>query len=97
MAVEPSRSWGSKGLRMVNTFEEWTAWTAEIGGIWRFPRIDTENLRDLRGENQPLHSVLLHGPEQIERAHHVVGVVVVGQEHRLAHKRLGTEMHYRIE
>src|SRR5512135_1752621 len=53
MAVQPSRSWGSKGLRMVKTFEEWTARTAEIGGNRHFPRIDTENPRDLRGENQP--------------------------------------------
>src|SRR5512135_3521585 len=53
MAVQPSRSWGSKGLRMVKTFEEWTARTAEIGGDRHFPRIDTENPRDLRGENQP--------------------------------------------
>jgi hypothetical protein len=38
---------------MVKTFEEWTARTAEIGGNRHFPRIDTENPRDLRGENQP--------------------------------------------
>src|SRR5450756_3001674 len=53
MAVEPSRSWGSKGLRMVKPFEEWTAENAEIGGNRHFPRIDTGNPRDLRGKNQP--------------------------------------------
>jgi hypothetical protein len=53
MAVEPSRSWGSKGLRMVKNLEEWTTGNEEIGWNRRFPRIDTENPRDLRGENQP--------------------------------------------
>src|SRR5664279_3933730 len=53
MAVEPSRSWGSKGLRMVKPLEEWTAGNTEFGRNWRCPRIDTENPSDLRGENQP--------------------------------------------
>src|SRR5664280_2103654 len=53
MAVEPSRSWGSKGLRMVKSLEEWTAGNAEFQGNRHFFRIDTRNPSDLRGENQP--------------------------------------------
>src|SRR5664279_2509271 len=48
MAVQPSRSWGSKGLRMRKSFEEGTAGNAELGGNRHFPRIDTENPSDLR-------------------------------------------------
>jgi hypothetical protein len=37
---------------MVKNLEEWTTGNVEIGGIWPFPRIDTENPSDLREENQ---------------------------------------------
>jgi hypothetical protein len=38
---------------MVKNLEEWTTGNVEMGWNRRFPRIDTENPRDLRGENQP--------------------------------------------
>jgi hypothetical protein len=38
---------------MVKSFEEWTAENAEMGGNRHFSMIDTGNLSDLRGENQP--------------------------------------------
>src|ERR1035437_8451816 len=53
MAVEPSRSWGSKGLRMVRSLEEWTAGNAVSHENGHFPRIDTGNPSNLRGENHP--------------------------------------------